>query len=99
MFTCVYMYMYVCVNKQMFGPGSVMQVPIRRYFVLECWGHSSMKSKNRTCACWSRIKPQNGGLKFFFQEKFKGETLIGKTDKRRVVLVEVGMRGWGGLET
>lgn len=24
--------MSVCVNKQMLGPGSVMQVPIRRYF-------------------------------------------------------------------
>lgn len=29
-----------------------------------------MKSKDRLCACWSKIKPQNGGLKFFFKTKF-----------------------------
>lgn len=57
-----------------------------------------MKSKNRTCACWSKIKPQNGGLKdFFFKIKLEGESSIGKTDENRVVLVEVGMGE--GMET
>lgn len=61
-----------------------------------------MKSNNRTCACWSKIKPPNGGLEnfffsFFFQRKPEGETSLGKSDKSRVVLVEV-VNG-GGLET
>lgn len=49
-----------------------------------------MKSKNRTCTCWSKIKPQDGGLKFFFKTKFKTQTATGKREKSRVVLVEVG---------
>lgn len=51
-------------------------------------------SKNGTCACWSKIKPQNSGLKCFFKIESKSETSI---DKSRDVLAEVGMRG--GLET
>lgn len=44
-----------------------------------------------------KIKPQNGGLKVFFKRKFEGETSTGKTDKSRVVPVEVGVGV--GLET
>lgn len=88
---CVCVCVCVCVCKQMLVSGSETQVPKQRYFVLECDSHSHVQSKNRTCACWSEIKPQNGGLTFVFKRKFQGETSTGKTDKSGVVPVETGM--------
>lgn len=88
---CVCMCLCVCVCEQMLVSGSETQVPKQRYFVLECDSHSHVQSKNRTCACWSEIEPQNGGLTFVFKRKFQGETSTGKTDKSGVVPVETGM--------
>lgn len=87
----VYVFVCVCVCKKMLVSGSETQVPKQRYFVLECDSHSHVQSKNRTCACWSEIEPQNGGLTFVFKRKFQGETSTGKTDKSGVVPVETGM--------
>lgn len=68
---------HMCV--QMHGPGDLS---FNTKSVSGCWSHPitpTHKSKKRACACWSKINPQNGGLKVFFKAEFKSETSIDKS--------------------
>lgn len=79
---------HMCV--QMLGPGDLSSNTKHLYIsTRESPQHTKVK---RACACWSKIKPQNGGLKLFFKAEFKSETSKHKRVKCRVILEEAGMR-------
>lgn len=76
---------------QMLGPGDLSSNT--KHLCISTWeSPQHTKSKRRVCACWSKIKPQNGGLKLFFKAEFKSETSKDKRVKCRVILEEAGMR-------